>query len=395
MGCVELAPGEGLWVSGPARVEVSSGELLASGYTIAAGGEALVRGVRGFTFYATTASRVCVSLGAGASMNRVSEGYDVALSWLKLGEELARSGVHRVLVVGPVESGKSTLTAWLRNILGACVVEADVGQNELGTPAMVSYAPFDGAKLVLEDAGAVGGFFVGHVSAERAAELVVAATARAAMRCGGQRIVVDTDGYVQGRGVVYKAALAETLNVDVVISLDQGLAKALRARGLEVVEAPQPRLRRERSRHDRRVFRQRLYTRLFAEARTLVLRDVDIVNLCNYSVEGDNVIYDCAGKLIVESRRKPQQGFWLRPGWARGLLAGLHTRDGDVLAFVESFNPVEPRLVVKVGRDIEPNAVHGVTLGWVRLGDNYVEQEHLPVDVYPLAVLRSKQVRRR
>ena len=275
------------------------------------------------------------------------------------------------------------------------MVEADVGQNELGTPAMVSYAPFDGAKLVLEDAGAAGGFFVGHVSAARAAELIIAAAARAIMYCGGQKVVVDTDGYVHGRGLVYKAALAEALNVDVVVSLDRDLARALRARGLEVVEAPQPRLRRERSKLDRRVFRQRLYTRLFTEAKTIVIRGVDIANLCSYKVEGDSVVYDCAGKLIVESRRRPQQGFWLRPGWARGLLAGLHTRNGDVLALVESFNPAEPRLVVKVGQDIEPGMVRGVTLGWIRLDDNYVEQEHLPIDVYPLAVLHAKQARRR
>ena len=82
MECLELAPGEGLWVSGPARVEIASGELLASGYTITSGEGTLVRSVRGFTFYATTASRVCVSLGTGASMSRVNEGYDVALSWL-------------------------------------------------------------------------------------------------------------------------------------------------------------------------------------------------------------------------------------------------------------------------------------------------------------------------
>lgn len=399
--CVELQSGWGLWVSGPARVLVERGSVYASGYTVEAGGEALVRGTRGFTFYAREGSRLCVHLGAGGAYRVVQEGFSVVEAWSRLVEDLRGRGVRRVVVAGPVESGKSTLTAWLRNGLELCVVEADVGQNELGLPGMVAYAPWTGRALVLQDVEPAGGFFVGHVSAEKAGFLVVSAAVRAARACG-RGFVVDTDGYVRGRGALYKAALAETVEADAVVVLGESnesgeLSRLLTARGLEVVRAPSPGLLRERSRVDRRSFRQRLYAALFSRSRSLVLDASLVGNVCPYTVAGDAVAYSCGSTVFVESQRRPEAGVWLRPGWARGLLAGLHLPSGvDEPALVEQFSPQRGRLVVRVreGAALEPGSVRGVTLGWIRLGDNFVEEEHLDPGVYPEAAAKTRRRRR-
>lgn len=397
--CVDLQSGEGLWVSGPARVAVEKGSVYASGYTVEAGGEALVRGTRGFTFYAREASRLCVHLGAGGSYRVVREGFSIVEAWSRLVEDLRSRGARRIVVVGPVESGKSTLTAWLRNGLELCVVEADVGQNELGLPGMVAYAPWTGRALVLQDVEPAGGFFVGHVSAEKAGFLTISATVRASRACSGG-FVVDTDGYVRGRGALYKAALAESVGADVVVVLggqEAGeLARLLAVRGLEVVHAPSPELKRGRSRVDRRSFRQRLYAALFSKSRSLVLDTSLVANICPYTVAIDNVLYSCDSLLIVEAQRRPDEGVWLRPNWARGLLAGLHLASGlDEPALVEQLNLARGRLVVRVREDasLEPGSIRGVTLGWVRLGDNFVEEEHLDPGVYPEAVVKTRRRR--
>jgi polynucleotide 5'-hydroxyl-kinase GRC3/NOL9 len=388
---VELSRGEGLWVAGPARVEVASGSLLASGYTIESGCEVVVRGARGFTFYAVgERASVEVTVGQGGGYAIVREGWDVVESWMKLLDVLEGRAARRVVIVGPVESGKSTFAVWVRNRLGLCTVEADIGQNELGMPGFVSFArPGEGRVLSLQDLSADGGFFVGHISADRAADLVVSAAARASRACGS--FVLDTDGYVSSRGVLYKAALVEAVDADYVVAMDEHVARQLRGLRAEVLVAKRPKLVRERERLDRRVFRQRLYASLFSNTQTLVLQGTPVLSLCSYTVEGDVVVYSCDGVRIVEARRRPSaEGYWLRPGWARGLLAAVSVGDYELPALVEQFDPRTGKTVVRVPSrfNVEAKAVRSVRLGWVRLSENYVE-DVLPVLPHPLAVVRA------
>ncbi|KSW11873.1 hypothetical protein CF15_03475 [Pyrodictium occultum] len=397
-GCFDVARGSGLWVSGPARVAVERGSVYASGYTLEADGEALVRGTRGFTFYAIEDSRLCVHAGAGATARLVREGFETVEAWNRLVEELASRGFRRLVVAGPPDSGKSTLTAWLRNRLELCVVEADVGQNELGLPGMVAYAPWSGRALVLQDLEPAGAFFVGHVSAEKAGPLLVSAAARAARACSGG-LVADTDGFIQGRGAFQKAAVAEAVGAEAAVVLGSGpgaeqLSRLLAGRGLEVFRAPSPGLLRERSRVDRRSFRQRLYAALFARGRSLVLDTRLVGNLCPYQEAAGQIVYTCGSLAVVESQRRAGPGAWVRPGWARGLLAGLSLRSGvDEPALVEQLSPQRGRLVVRVPEASRAlrEEVLGVTLGWVRLGEGFREEEHLEPGFYPEATAKTRR----
>jgi len=387
-------------VAGPARLCVDEGELLAAGFTLGPGEEVLVRATRGFTFYAHRGqARVCVVQGSGAGLRVVEEGFRETLEWLRLGEDLRDRGVRRVVIVGPVEAGKSTLTVFLANMLGLGIVETDVGQNETGLPAFVTYAsPPPRPVLSLEELGLSGALFVGHVSAERVMWGVVVAAAIAARRL--ESFVADTDGFVDGVGVMYKAWLAESMEPDVVVSLaaPRGLVAALRGRGLEVVEAPRAPLPRWRSRGDRRSFRARLWAKLFHSPVRLVLEDVPLEPLCNYtrSDGAEEVVYLCGRELIVESARRPSdlQARWARPGWARGLLAGMRLADGsDVPAVVENLDAARGRVIVRAAW--RPGSeVRGLRLGWIRLGENF-EEEHLPVEPFPAAVVHGRGSRRR
>ena len=378
-----MAKGRGIWVSGPAKVVVERGSLIATGFVLEGGAEIIVRGERGSSLYALEDSKLCLGLGTNGAYRLVEKGYGLVEAWQRLVERLEETGTRRIVVVGAPESGKSTLSTWLRNTLGLCVVEADIGQNELGTPGMVSLAlPGNEYVLSLQDLVPSKGFFVGHVSAEKVMDLVIAAATRAAREC--RNYVMDTDGFVAHRGIVYKRALIEAVEPDTVIVLGQErLAREFSALGVDVVRAPSvpPELVRLRSRGDRRAYRQRLYASLFSASRTVVLRGTPVAHLCPYSISDEEVVYTCTNIVFIESRRRPDTpARWLRPGWAKGLLAGIRSDDGDILAVVEDLDIPREKIVLRPAgnKEIDPGNARLVLLGWVRIRGDYSEEHYQP-----------------
>lgn len=385
---MKLRSGEGVWVAGPARIRVEEGEVLATGFRLR--GEALVRATRGASFYAAgQGARLCISLGSRGAAERIEGGWEVVEAWLGLVEELRGSGARRVVVLGGVESGKSTLAAWLHNSLGLGVVEADVGQNELGTPGCVSYTPGAGAPVLsLQDLEPEACLFAGHVSADKVLGAVTGYAAAAARRLQEKGFVVDTDGYVEPRGVYQKAALAEALGADAVIVLgDPALARRLRSLGLPVHEAPGVgELARKRTRLDRRAYRSRLWARLFADTRPTVLTGVEVLGLAPWSPGGDGApVYSCSGRETRPRRR-----------WEEGLLAAATAPGwrGDVPVIVETLDPVKARAVVRPARGASLEGAAALKLGWVRLSQNY-EEEHLPTLPHPCAEEARGRTQRR
>ena len=398
MECVEVARGRGVWVSGPAKVVIERGSFMATGFMLKNGAEIIVRGERGSSLYALEDSRLCLGLGANGSYRLVEKGYELVEAWQRLVKGLEETGSRRIVVVGAPESGKSTLSTWLRNALRLCVVEADIGQNELGTPGMVSLAlPGSEQVLSLQDLVPSKGFFVGHVSAEKVMDLVIAAATRAAREC--KEYVMDTDGFVAHRGVVYKRALIEAVEPDTVIVLGQErLARELSGLGVDVVRAPSvpPELVRLRSRGDRRAYRQRLYASLFSASKPVVLRGVPVAHLCPYSIGSEEVIYTCTNTVFIESRRRPDApARWLRPGWARGLLAGIRSDNGDTLAVVEDLDLHSEKIVLRPAGNtgISTDNVRLVLLGWIRIRDDYSEEHYQPAPLPEALETRRRPLR--
>ena len=155
----------------------------------------------------------------------------------------------RVLVVGPTDSGKSTLCRILLSY--ACrvkraptFVDLDLGQGEVSVPGTVAATPLDQQCLSSEEgytATAPLAYYVGEVSpggaplvyrnaAERLAELVTrrqagAGDIAARARVGG--LVINTFGWVDGLGydLLLHAARAFAADVVVVMGHDRTFAQ--------------------------------------------------------------------------------------------------------------------------------------------------------------------------
>jgi polynucleotide 5'-hydroxyl-kinase GRC3/NOL9 len=140
---------------------------------------------------------------------------------------------HTVLLIGGLDTGKSTLS---RTLLGAAVaagrvaayLDADVGQKSVGPIATISLkrvvAPADLEPERFADADALA--FVGSISPEEQLIPVLAGVAtlhRRALEGGADFVVVDTSGLVSGiQGQVLKYHKVELLRPDLVVGLQRG-----------------------------------------------------------------------------------------------------------------------------------------------------------------------------
>src|SRR5438445_86631 len=119
-------------------------------------------------------------------------------------EAAARARV--TLILGTSDTGKTSLTARLAGALAArgervAVVDADVGQSEIGPPTTVGLGHVAGAVARLGDAEVIALEFVGDTSPVPYIRETADATGRLVRRAldaGFERVLVDTGGLVEG-----------------------------------------------------------------------------------------------------------------------------------------------------------------------------------------------------
>ena len=134
------------------------------------------------------------------------------------------------LVLGATDTGKTTLVTSLAVTLAAAghavgVVDADLGQSDVGPPTTVGLGRVRGPIERLADAEIVGLEFLGVTSPARCTRATAEATARLVRRAldsGCDRVVVDTSGLVQGPfGLALKRQKIDRVAPDVLVALQR------------------------------------------------------------------------------------------------------------------------------------------------------------------------------
>ena len=138
----------------------------------------------------------------------------------------AAARVRVTVIVGAGDTGKTTLAARLASARAAdgarvAVVDADVGQSEIGPPTTVGLGAVTRPVARLRDAEIIAMEFIGDTSPVRRIGPTADATGRLVRRAlatGFAHVIVDTGGLVEGAlGLALKRAKLRAVDPDLVI----------------------------------------------------------------------------------------------------------------------------------------------------------------------------------
>ncbi|MFQ5850430.1 MAG: Clp1/GlmU family protein [Candidatus Binatia bacterium] len=160
-----------------------------------------------------------------------------------------------VLFLGGTDVGKTTLIRQIHERVGGEVVDADLGQAEIGPPAVISLGTYRG--------GPRAGYFCGDISPRGSFLEVLTGIHRMQLK-SARPCLIDTDGYIgEGAARAFKSEILNLVQPDLLVLLQRGgeldYYKLFTQKGVQVfdlrVEHPGSKLREERIRAREVAFR--------------------------------------------------------------------------------------------------------------------------------------------
>lgn len=371
----QVDKGKTLLVNGPASVIVVSGKVVVFGFQIRNGHKLVVREGKRLPFRVDEIATFQISIGQAGAVEEV-EGSTIPASWAEA-FEMARCLQHKpvvVMVIGGVDSGKSSFCTYLINRLVAekcsvSVLDEDVGQSDIGPPCTIAYANVVKPVTDLFNLEYENAFFVGAVSPSDASDRTIEGASvlmkEILSRDPVDFVVVNTDGWAEGEDAVgFKSYLANVIKPDVVFCLDRpdGLPSLCATFGDSLGEfreerAESPLAISQRDREKRRNLRELGYIKYLEGAK-----------LKSFSLKRLKVSECCGASQISNTKTK----FALRLSEERGLLVGLHDSQGKFLGIgtLQGVDALRQTLKVRTSVQAEPIAI---VLGKVRLDANFHE----------------------
>ncbi len=200
---VEVPPGSAALVRGPARVECDEACRVFGGM------------FRGFSVPPYKQYPV-----EGPARFRTDGGSVVFVENSPIPDDWRMSLEGVVILVGSTDSGKSGLSTYLLNTHiergRVCIVDADVGQSDIGPPGFVACACASGPVPHISALDPLDGYYVGSVNLQGVEEFLVAGVARCLRRLTAPLVLVNTPGWTSGRGLQLLKAVADAAEARVV-----------------------------------------------------------------------------------------------------------------------------------------------------------------------------------
>lgn len=200
--------------------------------------------------------------------------------WKKKADGILSSG-RIIIVIGAVDTGKTTLVAYLANraaeggkVVG--IVDTDIGQSDIGPPTTIGLGMIKEPVERLQMITPTALYFVGSLTPKGHLLPMVVGTRRMvehAFQLGAQKVIIDTTGLIsQDLGFSLKTYKIENIGASVIVSLQRGneaehILKVFEPfEGMKIYRLKVPREVKRRSIEERRINRENSFKNYFKGA---------------------------------------------------------------------------------------------------------------------------------
>ncbi|MCS7105378.1 MAG: Clp1/GlmU family protein [Thermofilaceae archaeon] len=265
---------DGLYrIEGPAKLVVKSGGFYALGRFFGEKDELIVP--RGIVICLKVDSSCIVDIVGGIIVEAKPE-EEVIDIWKKMTDEIVKPS--RIVIVGETDSGKSTFSTFLLNTalrkgFSVALIDADVGQNDVGLPGTIALAFPQKPVSWLGELDPVSIYFVGSNSPLGLEDSIIVGIVKLVkLACDKDLIIVNTDGWINNRRALqYKAKLVEAVDTDTLVIMEGGgasepIAKIFEKTKITVVRVPTPPASKGKERELRKLRRELSYLSLLQKS---------------------------------------------------------------------------------------------------------------------------------
>src|SRR5260370_28288711 len=267
---LDLEQGHTLLLKGPASIRAKRGDVQCFAAPIQSDDWTIIDEPRQEPIYATDSTLLEIRRGPGSSWTIVP-GSTMPPAWNEAADIVKRQqGV--CVIIGEVDSGKSSLCTFLANkcletAMKVGVGDADVGQADLGPPTTISSAKVEAPIIGLHKVATDLSFFIGDTSPSSVPDKVVAFATRLKKRITSSAdvVLVNTDGWLaEFNAVRHKALLLDAIQPDLLLGLgrsDEIIDPLIERAQLASLRLPSSSFARARSKEERKKSREAGYRR--------------------------------------------------------------------------------------------------------------------------------------
>src|SRR6058998_661593 len=199
----ELDPESTIIVDGPASTSLARGEAFSLGAPLNSNVWNVLHRDQRLTIETNSRCSIDIRLGKGGRSERIA-GSTIPVGW-KEASQLSLSALGTLVILGDVDSGKSTLSTFLANQFShqggsVSVIDGDVGQADIGPPTTISVARLREPVFDLQNLHPETSLFIGDTSPSIVSEKVLNGLVRlrdVAIK-DSDLVIVNTDGWVRG-----------------------------------------------------------------------------------------------------------------------------------------------------------------------------------------------------
>jgi len=354
---LDLEQGHTLLLKGPAWIRAKRGDAQCFGAPIQSGDWTMIEESRQEPIFAVDNTLLEIRRDSGSAWSVAGES-TVPVAWNEAAQVLQRQrGV--CVIIGEVDSGKSSLCTFLAN---KCledtgkvgVVDADVGQADIGPPTTISLSVVQAPIIGLHKAVVEISFFVGDTSPSVVPDKIVrlATRLKEQMTSSADIVLVNTDGWLaEFNAIRYKQRLLEEIQPDLVIALsrsDDIIDPLLDRVKFASLKLPSSSFARVRSKEERKKAREAGYRRFLQGSHKLVVSQETRVRM-----------FDRLEQTVFPENRR-----------FRGFVSGLLNQSEELLS-IGRINQVENGKVIVETRTNETPTV--LEIGNIALSSRYDE----------------------